>query len=179
MAKEKKQKGKIDMQAMMEIYQKAAAPGAPQKLLESMAGSWTTKNKGWMEPDKPPMETKGSSEQKMIFGGRYLQQDYSGDMMGMPFNGMGLMGYDNQTRKYVTAWIDSMSTGIFLFKGTVGRDGKTITQTCRFLDPVQGSMQYRFVTKIVDNNTFMAEMHSIGKKGKEMKMMEMTYTRKR
>jgi hypothetical protein len=113
MEKEKKQENKMDAQAMMDVYTKLGTPGTPHKVLASMAGSWITKTKGWMEPDKPPMESKGTCEQKMLLGGRFLQQEYSGDMMGSPFTGIGVTGYDNHTKKYVSTWMDSMGTGIF------------------------------------------------------------------
>ena len=58
-----------------------------------------------------------------------------------------LSGYDNHTRKYVSTWMDSMSTGIMVFEGTAGADGKTITQTADYDDPVQGPMQWRSVTR--------------------------------
>jgi len=178
MAKEKKQEGKMDMQAMMEVYKKLATPGAPHKLLASMAGSWITKTKSWMEPNKPPMETTGACEQKMLLDGRYLQQEFTGEMMGSPFTGIGVIAYDKHTKKYVSTWIDSMSTGIYYFEGTASADGKTITQESRYDDPVQGPMKYRAVTRIADDKTFVFEMYGTGKKGKEGKMMEMTYNRK-
>lgn len=31
----------------------------------------------------------------MIFGGRYQLSNYKGNFMGMPFEGMSIMGYDN------------------------------------------------------------------------------------
>ena len=40
-------------------------------------------------------------------------------------------------------------------------------------------MKWRSVTRIVDDNTHVFEMYSAGKGGKEEKMMEITYTRKR
>ena len=107
-AKEKKQEKPTDMQAMMGVYTKLATPGEPHKLLASMAGSWNTKTKSWMEPNKPPTESIGSCEQKMLLGGRFLQQECTGDMMGQPFTGIGVNGYDNHTRKYVSTWMDSM-----------------------------------------------------------------------
>jgi hypothetical protein len=64
------------------------------------------------------------------------------------------------------------------FEGTAGADGKTIMQTARYDDVVQGPMQFRSVTRIVDDNTMVFELYSTGKGGKEEKMMEMTYTRK-
>ena len=176
---EEKQEGKMDLQAMMEVYRKLATPGAPHRLLASMAGSWNTRMKSWMEPDKPPMETSGTSEQRMILDGRFLQQEFSGEMMGSPFTGIGVVGYDNHTRKYVSTWMDSMGTGIYFFEGTAGADEKTITQICRYDDPVQGPMEWRSVTKIVDDDTLAVEMYGTGKSGKEEKMMEGSYTRKK
>jgi len=58
MAEEKKQggkNGKMDMQKMMQVYEKVGTPGPPHGQLASMAGSWNTKTKSWMEPKKPPM----------------------------------------------------------------------------------------------------------------------------
>ncbi len=178
MEKEKKQEDKMDMQAMMEVYKKLAVPGAPHKLLARMVGSWITKTKSWMEPNKPPMETTGTCEQKMLLDGRFLQQEYTGDMMGSTFTGINLIGYDNHTKKYVSTWIDSMSTGIYVFEGTASGDGKTITQASRYDDPVRGPMIWRSVTKILDDNTLVYEAYGIGKEGNEEKMAEMTLIRK-
>ena len=177
MATERKQEGKLD-KAMMEVYKKLGTPGAPHKLLASMAGSWSTRTRNWMGPDTPPMEWTGSSEQKMLLGGRFLQQEFAGEMMGRLYNGIGFTGYDNHTQKYVSTWMDDMSTGIMYFEGTAGADGKSITQTARFDDPIRGPMQWRSVTTIVDDRTVLFEMYSTVKGGKEERMMEITYARK-
>ncbi|MEW6533203.1 MAG: DUF1579 domain-containing protein [Thermodesulfobacteriota bacterium] len=178
-AKAEKQKAKVDMQAMMEVYKKVATPGKPHKMLAKLVGSWTTKTTAWMEPGKPPAHGTGTCEQKMLFDGRYLQQEYTGDMMGMSFTGINLLGYDNHTKKYVSIWFDSMSTGIYFFEGTGSADGKTITQECRYDDPVRGPVVWRSVSRIVDDNTMEYEMFITPKGGKEEKMMEMTVSRKR
>ena len=179
MAKAKKQKGKMDMQAMMKIYQKVGTPGAPHKRLARLTGSWTTKTKAWMEPDKPPVESTGTCKQKMLLDGRYLQQEYTGKMMGSMFKGINVIGYDNHTKKYVSTWIDSMSTGIYFFEGTASPNGKTITQESRYDDPVRGPMTWRSVSRIVNDQTMAYEMFITAKGGKEEKMMEMTLTRKK
>lgn len=173
-----KQGKKMDMQEMMEIYRKAGTPGEPHKLLAKLEGSWTTRNKSWAGPDSPPRESVGKCERKLILNGHYLQEEYSGDMMGMPFIGISLIGYNNHTKKYESTWCDSMSTGIFKFEGVAGRDGKTITQECRFDDPVRGPAVWRTVTKIKDDNTTEFEMFLTPRGKKEEKMMEMTYTRR-
>jgi len=179
MGKEKKQEGKMDMQAMMEVYRKLAIPGSPHKLLASLEGSWTTRSKAWMGADEPPMEGAGTCEQKMLLGGRYLQQEYVGDMMGETFIGINIIGYDNHTKKFVSVWFDSMSTGLYYFEGTAGPDGRTITQECSYDDPVRGPMTWRSVTRVVDDNTLEYDMYLIPKGGKEEKASEMIVTRRR
>ncbi len=176
--KEKKQEGKMDMQAMMEVYAKLATPGAPHKVLASMEGSWNAEIKSWMEPNKPPAESKGTCEQKMLLGGRFLHQEFTGDMMGSPFNGIGVTGYDNHTKKYMSTWVDSMSTAILVFEGTASPDGRTITQESSYDTPIKGPLKWRSVTRIIDDNTWSFEMFEINGGGEEQKMIEITYTRK-
>ena len=170
-------KRKMDMQEIMEIYKKAGTPGEPHKLLAKLEGSWTTKSRGWMEPDKPPRESMGACEQKLILNGHYLQQVYTGDMMGVPYTGVNLLGYNNHTKKYESVWIDSMNTAIYFFEGTASKDGRTIKQECRFDDPVRGPSVWRTVTRIKDDDTQEFEMYLTPRGGKEEKMMEMTISR--
>jgi hypothetical protein len=176
-AKEKKPHTQMDPQAMMETYAKLAMPGEPHKLFASLAGSWTTKTKSWMEPGKPPMESTGSSEMKILLGGRFLQQDFTGDMMGQPYSGIGISAYDNLRKRYVSTWIDTMGTGIFVMEGTASADGKTITLKGQHEEPGGGHMTHRAIWKIVDNNSQTFEMYGTANHGKEMKMMEIIYTR--
>jgi len=178
LAKEKKGEKSMDQQAMMELWKKLATPGEPHKLLASMAGSWTTTTKEWMEPGKPPTESTGTAEMKMLLDGRFLYQEYNSQMMGQPFSGIGIDAYDNMTKKYVTAWIDSMGTGIFIMEGTASADGKTITLKGSHPEPGGGKMTHRAVWKIVDNNNQTFDMFGAHHRGKETKMLEITYTRK-
>ena len=167
-----------DMNAMMEKFEKAGTPGEPHKQLASMEGKWDTKTKSWMEPNKPPMETTGSCEQKMIMDGRFLKQKCRGEMMGKQFEGMGLTGYDNTTKKYTSTWMDNMSTALHVMEGSAS-DAKTINQEGEYTCPIRGHMKLRSVTKIVDNNTNIFEMYGTDdKSGQETKIMEITYTRK-
>ncbi len=174
-----KQEVKMDMQAMMDVYMKLGTPSAPHKLLAGMEGSWNTKVKSWPAPDQPPMESAGTCQQAMILGGRFLRQEFTGAMMGSVFNGIGFTGYDNHTKKYVSTWMDSMNTAILIFEGTGSADGKSFTQETHYYDnPMKGSMKWRSVTKVVDDRTWIFELHGVDKKGKEERMMEITYTRK-
>ena len=177
MAKEK-QPDQMDMQAMMDTYKKLAIPGEPHKQLASLAGSWTTKTKEWMDPSKPPMESTGTCEEKVLLDGRFLQQECTGDMMGQSFTSIGVTGYDNFTKKYVTTWMSSMGTGIFVMEGNGSADGKTITLHGSHKDPMGGDMKHHALWKVVDANTQTFEMYGAHGNDKDMKMMEITYNRK-
>ncbi len=178
MARVSAQRKTADMQSMMEVYRKLAVPGAPHKLLANMAGTWSVRSTCWMEPGSPPVENTGISEQRMILGGRFLYQEFSGEMMGSPFNGIGVVGFDNHTGKYISTWMDNWGTAIYYFEGSADADGRSITQTCDYDDPVRGPVKWRSVTRIVDINTMKFEMYTTDRSGKEEKMAEMTYTRK-
>ncbi len=177
-AKEKKHEKAMDPQEMMEVWKKLAQPGEPHKLFAGLAGSWTTQTKEWMEPGKPPTESTGTAEIKTLLEGRFLYQEYTAQMMGQPYSGVGIDGYDNLTKKYVTVWIDTMGTGIFFMEGTAGPDGKTITLRGSHPEPGGGKMTHRAVWKIVDNDNQIFEMYGAHGKEKEMKFLEITYARK-
>ncbi len=177
MADEGKHDVPMDMQAVVEVYTKLATPGDQHKLFAGMVGTWMTKTKSWMDPSQPPMESGGSCENKLLLDGRFLQEECTGDMMGQPFIGIGVNGYDNHTKKYVSTWMDSMGTGIYFFEGTASANGKTITQLSSYDDPMEGPTKLRAVTTIIDDNSKIFEMFSTGKRGREAKMMEIMYTR--
>ncbi len=177
-AKDKKPAKPMDPQAMMELYTKLASPGEPHKLFASLAGSWTTKTKEWMEPNKPPMESTGSAELKMLLDGRFLQQEFTGSMMGKPYSGIGISAYDNIRKCYISTWMDTMGTGIFSMEGTASADGKTITLKGKHAEPGGGHMTHRAIWKIVDSNNQTLDMYGAHHGGKETKMMEISYTRK-
>lgn len=177
-AKDKKTEQPRDPQAMMALYKKLATPGEPHKLFASLAGSWTTNTKEWMDPNKPPVESTGTVEMRMLLDGRFLQQEWNGQMMGQPYTGIGISAYDNISKRYVTNWMDTMGTGIFSMEGTASTDGKTITLKGQHAEPGGGHMTHRAIWKIVDSNTQTFDMYGAHHGGKEMKMMEITYTRK-
>jgi hypothetical protein len=164
--------------AEMEAYQKAGTPGPPHQAMAATVGSYDAKVKSWHEAGQPPMESTGTATRSMALDGRVLVEDFKGSMMGMPFNGHGMQGYDNVTGKYWSTWNDSMSTGVMMSEGTC--DAK---DTCTFKgswnDPIKkGKVDARMTSRWTSPTTQVFEMFGPGRDGKEMKMMEITYTKK-
>jgi hypothetical protein len=169
-----------DEAEMMEKMMALAAPSEAHKKLEMMAGTFTTKVKMWMDPAAPPQESEGTSENRMVLGGRWLEQRYEGTFMGGPFSGIGLTGYDNFKKQYIGMWMDTASTSSMMTTGTAGADGKTMTFTGTMDDPMTGTAtQMKEVVTIVDADHHNFEMWMSGPDGKMHKAMEISYIRKK
>lgn len=164
--------------AMWDKMAQAGTPGEAHKKLAPLAGKFSVKSKSWIDPAKPPEESNGASERKWIMGGRYLEEHYQGTYGGQPFTGIGLQGYDNVTKKYFGTWLDSGSTGMTMARGTMS--GNTIQYQGVMSDPVSGKeLSYMMVTTITGNDSHKVEMWGPGPGGKDMKWMELVYTRAR
>jgi len=162
-------------QAMLDEMMKMAAPGPEHAALKPMEGTWKAVVKSWFAPGQPEVN-EGVSENRMILGGRYLEQHMTGTMMGMPFEGYGLTGYDNLAKRYVFMWVDNMGTGLMTGGGSMDEAGRTLTTTTTTPGPDGKPADVRTVTKIVDENTHVYSMYGqVG--GQEQLMMEITYTR--
>ena len=168
-----------EQQAEMEAWMKAGTPGAQHQALAATAGNYDVKVKSWHDPKGPASEDSGTAKRTMTLSGRVMVEDLSCTMMGMPFSGHGMMGYDNVTGKYWGTWNDSMSTAVFVTEGTCDAAGKSCTFTGTMNDPVKKTpIKTRMTTKWPSATTEVFEMYSPGPDGKEFKMMEITYTKK-
>ena len=167
-----------EQKAEMEAYMKAGTPGAPHKALADTVGTYEVNSKSWHAPGTPAMEDKGTATRSMALDGRVLVEEFKGSMMGMPFTGHGMTGYDNVTGKYWSTWMDSMTTGMMVSHGTCdAKNACTFTGTWN--DAVKkGPVNSRMTSRWPSPTTEIFEMYGPGKDGKEFKMMELTYTKK-
>jgi uncharacterized protein DUF1579 len=168
-----------EQKAEMEAYMKAGTPGAQHQALAASAGTYDLKVKSWHDAAAPAMEETGTARRSMMLDGRVMFEELTSSMMGTPFTGHGMMGYDNVTGKYWSTWNDSMSTGLMVSEGTCDAQGKTCTFVGHWNDPVKKApIKARMATRWTSPTTQIFEMYGPGKDGKEMKMMEITYTKK-
>jgi len=167
-----------EQKAEMEAYMKAGTPGAPHQTLASAAGTYEMKIRSWHEAGAPAMEDTGTATRVMTLDGRVLVEEVTSSMMGTPFTGHGMMGYDNVTGKYWSTWNDSMSTGLMVSEGACDAQ-RNCTFTGHWNDAVKKTpVKARMTTRWTSPTTEIFEMYAPGKDGKEMKMMEITYTKK-
>ena len=180
LAQDKNQQMSAEERAAMDAMMKAATPGAAHKNLANMVGTWDTTVKMYQAPGAPPQVTTGVSENKLVLGGRWVEENFSGTFMGMPFSGIGYTGYDNIKKQYVGTWMDTMSTSMMQSSGTGDASGKSFQFNSTMDDPVTGkSVSTKSTLTVADENHHTMEMWMPGPDGKMFKMMEINYTRKK
>lgn len=154
-------------------------PGPEHKILAGLEGEFVADVKMYFDPGKEPQVSKGVMKRKMIYDGRFLTESFSGEFSGMKFMGQATVGYDQNKKKYVTTWIDNMSTSIMILHGSYDVEKKTFTNVG---DMMEGGkkMENKDVLRIVSATEQTFEMFRRPEGAKEyFKAMEITYTRKK
>lgn len=172
--------GKIYSQteAEQKAWTEYMTPGLVHEMFSKQNGEWKSEVTMWMDPTAAPMKMESIATNKMILGGRYQYSTHTGTMMGMPFEGIMILGYDNAKKMIVSSWIDNMGTGIMNMSGTWDEASKSATLYGTQTDPMTGKdIKVREVFKVIDQNTQSMEMF-MEKEGTEMKSMEIMYFRK-
>jgi hypothetical protein len=167
--------GKEEMMKRMEA---AATPGPGHKALDALVGEWKAEVKCWHEPGGAAEVSHGTAKTRWILNGRYLEEEFQGEMMGRPFTGKSLVGYDNVRERFNMVWISDMQTSMFITEGK-GEDGnKLITLEGKADCPAtnQRDVPMKSVYRVVGRDKHLFEMYD-GSKG-YAKTMEITYTRK-
>ena len=164
--------------AEMKAWMAYMTPGSVHEMLAKSNGEWTGDITMWMSPDAPPTKSTGTSVNSMILGGRYQQSNYTGNMMGMPFEGISVLGYDNSKKKFINSWVDNMGTGMMILEGDWDDATKTVNFKGKQTDPMTGNdMDVRETFQIIDDNNQKMEMF-MTQNGNEMKTMEILFKRK-
>ncbi|MEP7107511.1 MAG: DUF1579 domain-containing protein [Ferruginibacter sp.] len=165
--------------AEMKAWQDYMTPGEVHKMMAQSDGDWNEEITMWMDPKAPPTKTNAISKSEMIMGGRYQLAKTSGNMMGMPFEGMSLVGYDNFKKVFTSTWIDNFGTGTITMEGTWDEPTKSITFKGKGIDPMTGKdVSMKQVMKFIDKDSQEIEMYD-NRNGTETKTMEIKATRKK
>lgn len=101
-------------------------------------------------------------------------------MMGQPFSGTGVTGYDNYKKKVVGTWVDTMSTSIMTMQGSWDKTGKVLTSYSTMDDVVaKKPLKMKSKLTLVDADHHTYESWQAEADGKWFKDLEIQYTRKK
>jgi hypothetical protein len=172
-------KSDADKQEMQKKMEAAGTPGPAHKALDALVGNWKTEVKCWGEPGGAPNVSQGTAKTSWILNGRFLEEEFHGDMMGKPFTGRSLMGYDNVKQTFNTVWVSDMQTGMFTSEGKGENGNKVITLEGKSNCPATGrkDIPMKTVFRVISQDKHVFEMFD-GSRGENAKTMEITYTRK-
>jgi Protein of unknown function (DUF1579) len=172
----------VDSATMMKAMMEYGTPGPMHQMMASWNGTWTGETTHWEYEGAAPKKSSATAVYSMIMGGKYQVNKFTGDMGGMPFEGHGMLAYDNATKKFQSTWADSWSTGLMNMTGTWDEATKTLNMSGSMPDITRPGKEcsMREVYTVVDENMHRMEMYAPDPKtGKEMKMMEIKMTRKK
>lgn len=149
------------------------------EMLKANEGVWDAKVSFFMAPGMPPAVSKGVETDKLACNGMWLLSDFDGEAMGMPFQGHGVLGYDPAKQKYVSVWVDSMTTSVQIGEGTASADGKTRTIERDGPDMMGKMTHFKEVEELKGSDARMFTITQKGPDGKEATMMTIEYTRRK
>jgi len=161
-----------EKQEMMKKAEAAGKPGPGHKAIEHFAGNWRCEVKCWVDPNGQPQQSQATAKTAWIMGGRFLQEDFQGQMMGRTFNGRFIMGFNNVKQVYQSVWFDDMNTALFTTEGK--GDSKAITLEGKGSCPATGrtDVPMKAVYRVISPDKHTFEMFDGNNR-----TMEITYTR--
>ncbi|NHN24300.1 DUF1579 domain-containing protein [Flavobacterium jejuense] len=168
-----------DSATINRAWEKHMTPSKTHEIMAQDNGVWEEEITMWASRKSDPVKSTFKVINKMILGGRYQESTHKGDMMGMPFEGISTLAYDNTAQEYVSTWIDNMGTGIMVMKGQFNSDTKSINFEGKTIDPLtRKEKKLKEIFTYIDSNTQKIEMFDIDYDGKQFKSMEAILKRK-
>ena len=171
-------KSDAEKQEMMKKMEAAGTPGTAHKALEAFVGNWKAEVKCWHEPGGAPQVSQATAKTSWILNGHFLEEEFRGEMMGHPFTGRSLLGYDNTKQKFNSVWVSDIQTSMLCSEGRGENNNKVITlegkADCAATGRRDVPMKQVFRLLSPDKHTF--EMFDVSN-GQNLRTMEITYTR--
>ena len=151
------------------------AASSMMDVMKKDVGTWDAKIKMWAGPGDPT-ESVGKETNRMI-GDFWLVGDFEGEIMGSPFAGHSVSGYDDQTKKITGTWVDSMSPAPMKMVGSHDAATMTTTFETNGMDPTGNPMKGKMTVVYQKDGSHVMSMFAPGEDGKMVKSMEIHYTK--
>lgn len=170
-----------EMAEQWQAYMDLQKPGEPHEEMAHWLGEWDCQvTISGMGPDVPPMTSRGSAMFSWLHEGRWMKQEFRGEMMGQPFNGFGISGYDNYRKQYVDMWVDSMSTSMATMRGNTMPGSDVMVMFGEMDEPMTGEIG-KIVRNVITRHSddhFTFEMQEV-MYGEPFTVMTIEYRRRK
>lgn len=165
--------GTVAVAAVQPLFQEMPQPTEQHQLIQKGVGDW----EGTVTMFHPgmPTEPAPATEKVTALGGFWTTSHFKSEFMGMPYSGHGQFGYDPAKKKYVSTWIDSMSSFLSVTEGEY--DEKTNSMTMHWVAPgMTGEMEKHRSVNVIGENSYVMTFF-LGE-GEGVKSMEIKMKRK-
>ena len=103
-----------------------AGPQKEHEWLKQFIGEWEVEGEASMGADDPPVKSSGTETVRAI-GGLWIIAEARTTMMDIDCTSAFTLGYDPEKKKYVGTWVDSITSYLWPYEGTVDETGKKLT----------------------------------------------------
>jgi hypothetical protein len=118
----------------------------------------------------------GIAKISWILGDRFLKEEFEGEMSGVSFQGVGMMGYDNGARRFTNLWVDSLSTAMVHAKGRYFAEENRFEFNGTVYDPlISKERNVRTTIEIISPKEYVVSTFEPTPQGTEMKTLEIRY----
>jgi hypothetical protein len=153
--------------------------GPELEVLKKEEGIWDAVVEAKLSPNSPPLVSRGVETNRIGAGGLWLISDFQSELMGKPYQGHGVYGYDPDKKKYTGVWVDSMQTYLAIWEGTFDAAKKTMTMWTESPDAYGKIIRWRGVTEWKTEDSRIWTGYMPGPDGKEFPTMIIRYQRRK
>jgi hypothetical protein len=158
-----------------EQFAAQSRPGEAHQRLAAMVGAWTFT----IRYDAGPLgkgEETGTLDVRSSMDGRFFIEEAKTRFFGQRFEWIGIHGYDTQAKRYVSSWIDNLSTQIDSMTGRWSDLTRTLTYSGEADHPVEGKTVIGWSIALADDRMRVAMYEGVG--AKRVKVMELDARRR-
>ncbi len=143
--------------------------------LKNDVGEWDASITITPGPGAPPQDSTGRLTGRLISGGRWLITDFRNHTTG--FEGHGIYGYNQATKRYVGTWVDDMRGHIYVGDGEWDEASKTMTYSWSASLPDGRTMTWKETSRTTAEDERLFRVVFPGPDGGEFEMMRVLYRR--
>lgn len=135
-------------------------PSSVHTLFSQYTGSFKMEITMSMGDGKEPSIVIVDSENTMLLGGRFLELKQHGNMMGMDYQSITTLGFNNTDKKFALTTITNMGTGTLSLSGPWDEKSKSANLSGELTSPVtKNTIAVRQVVTFVGDNTILIESY--------------------
>lgn len=161
-------------------FPKLPPPQKEHEWLQQLVGEWDSESEMTVEPGKPTFKWKGTESVRSL-GGFWIVGENKATIMDKPMSAILTLGYDPEKKKYTGTWVDSHTSYMWKYVGTLDSAGKVLTLETEGPNPMSpGKMgKFRDVLEIKSKDNKVLSSSILGDDAKWTTFMTVDYRRKK